>query len=136
MGKSLSSILQQKGYEHIKVFYDHGCNDDPNCCRPTTYFDDYSTATTLAQIDLAIVDVTSGNVSVICEIEEEGASPKKILGDIFSILLAENVMIKRKKYQLNNFHYILGVRVPGKGLSSEKIKKIEKKFRIFNYIKD
>ena len=63
---------------------------------------------------------------VLCEIEEEGAKPKLVIGDIANIFLAKNVRIKKKDYTLADSKFILGVRV-GKGVRKTKKQYAESK---------
>ena len=123
LGKTLIRILE--GSPRIKVFYDHGGKDDPNTCKPTPYFREYSRASTLANIDIAIVNENDSKVNVLCEIEEEGGTPKKIIGDVCGVFLAEGIMIKNADYSFDKLHFIFGIKVKEKGKSAEKAKELE-----------
>jgi len=83
------------------------------------------TSTTLAFVDIAVVNEKSGKVLVLCEVEEEGANPKKVIGDCFNIFLCDYVCIGRKRYDPRGAHFILGARVDEKGNSKDKISKLE-----------
>lgn len=131
LGKTLIRILE--GSPRIKVFYDHGGKDDPNTCKPTPYFGGYSRASTLANIDIAIVNENDGKVKVLCEIEEEGGTPKKIIGDVCGVFLAEGIMIKNADYSFDKLHFIFGIKVKEKGKSAEKVKELES--RILKIVK-
>jgi len=93
------------------------------------YFGHYGTSTTLAFVDLAIVNTDTKSVLELCEIEEEGANPKKVIGDCFNIFISDFVCIGRKQYDLNGAHLLLGVRVESKGRSSEKITNLRKRIK-------
>jgi len=99
-------------------------HSQPVKCEPTPYFGEYSTASTLANIDLAVVN-KSKEVKVLCEIEERGASPKKIIGDIVNIFLAEKIMIRGAPHDLDNLYFILGIKVKESGKSAEKADNLE-----------
>lgn len=109
LGEGLESLENHE----LKVFYDHGDSDNPHVCEPRLYFGSYF----LAVADIVVLD--RNKVKVICEIEERGASPKKILGDIVGILLANEIRIKENNtkkipikdayYNKNPFFFILGV---------------------------
>lgn len=125
LGESLTKMLEKENYLKLQVFYDHGKNE-PNVCRPTLYFGEKcSRDTTLSFVDIAVVE--SGKVKVLCEIEEKGASPKKIIGNIVSVLLAEKININN--VNLGEPRIVLGIKVKAKGKSAEKIQELKKKIQ-------
>lgn len=97
-------------------------------CEPTTYFGKYLAESTLANIDLVVVN-KNREVRVLCEIEERGASPKKIIGDIINIFLAERIMIQRVPYGLDKSYFILGIKVKKGGKSADKAKNLERRIK-------
>ena len=123
LGEQLIKLLHESGLLDIAVYYDHGHRSDPNVCKPTPYFGEYSTGTTLSNVDLAVVK--NNEVKVLCEIEEEGGSPKKIIGDVCNLLLAEKIRIKGSDYPLDEFFFLLGIKLAEKGKGIAKLKALE-----------
>lgn len=98
-------------------------------CEPTPYFGrKCSNGSTLSNVDLAIVDKNK-KVIVLCEVEEQEATPKQIIGDIVNIFLADRIKIQRKNYNLNKMYFILGVKVKERGKSADKAKNLEKRIQ-------
>jgi hypothetical protein len=92
----------------------------------------YSSATTLSHVDIAVIDLKPPQRAfLVCEIEEEGADPKRIIGDIFSIYMANYLSVRQqkcgKKYSLNNAAIILGIRSSENSPSGLKAKSIVRK---------
>jgi len=76
-----SLYKKYKGTTHV-VYYDHrkGKGNEPNLCHPTPFFGEYSNASTLSRVDIAIVNKKTNSVELIAEIEESGAPQRKSLG--------------------------------------------------------
>jgi hypothetical protein len=75
----------------------------------------HSSATTLSHLDIAVVDLRRPQRAIlVCEIEEEKADPKKIIGDLFNIYMADYLSVRRQKraekFSLDNAIIILGIR--------------------------
>jgi hypothetical protein len=124
LGKILTRSLREKVDVDAEVFYDHGDKSEPNVCQPTPYFEKYCAATTLANIDLVIISQNNKEI-MLCEIEEEGANPKKIIGDVVALFLAEGIRIKNEDYRLDDFdqiHLILGIVIKRRGKAEDKAK--------------
>lgn len=119
---------------HI-VYYAHsGTNpsDEPNCRHPTPFFDKCSNETKLSYVDIAVVNKWKNSIELIVEIEESGAEPKKILGDVANIILSDKMRIKGKDYNFEDLTVILGVNVNSRGKSKEKTKRICQKLMRIN----
>lgn len=122
LGRILTNTLKEKVGVAVKVFYDHGRRAETNVCKPTSYFDECSRVSTLSHIDIAILGANEREI-FLCEIEEEGASPKKIIGDVIALLLAEGIRIKNRDYLLKNFnkiYFFLGIKAEEKSKSAVK----------------
>jgi hypothetical protein len=120
LGRKLYYKFSETKYE---VFYDcHVKNKEkwPNCCRPTPFFDEKSTGTTLSFVDIVIVNKETEYVDVLIEIEETTSEPKKIIGDIGNIILSEKIHIKGNEYHYGNLVLIVGLMVNKKGKGVEK----------------
>lgn len=102
------------------VYYDHGRPADPHVCQPTPFFARPSAATTLSYVDLAIVDEANGRVELLVEIEESGAEPKKIVGDVVNLALADGLRIQGRDYPLREIPLLLGLRTPPAGRRAAK----------------
>ena len=68
------------------VYYDHGIKtDDPNVAAIKGFFgDQVNNKNRLADIDVMVANIDK-EIILLIEIEESEMSPKKLLGDIFSI---------------------------------------------------
>lgn len=135
LGRILTHILREKVDVDAEVFYDHGDKREPNVCQPTPYFQEYCSATTLANIDLVIISQNKKEI-MLCEIEEEGANPKKIIGDVVTLFLADGIRIKNEDHWLKDFneiYLILGIVAKEEGKSEDKAKEIHQ--RIENIVR-
>ncbi len=113
LGRYLKEYVGKTTNSDLEVFHDHG--DEGESHKIVPYLGVYGTGTTLSNVDLAIVSKNGKKLLVLCEIEEEGAQPKLVIGDIVNIFLADKVCINGKGYILNDAVLILGVRVEKKG---------------------
>ncbi|RLF63625.1 MAG: hypothetical protein DRN33_03750 [Thermoplasmata archaeon] len=116
------------------VYYAHSGkeNDEPNLCHPTPFFGECSNASTLSWVDIAVVNKKTDSVELIAEIEESGAEPKKVIGDVVNIMLSEQVRINGKDYGYGDITFILGVKVNPEGDSEKKTRRICKKLAEIN----
>lgn len=126
-----------KYYENADhaIYYDHGKdkNTEPNLCQPTPFFDTCSRTSTLSHVDIAAINKNSNLVKLIAEIEEAGAEPKKVIGDIVNIVLSDQVRIQGKDYQYDgNLILILGIKATIGGGEEEKTKRISRKLMDIN----
>jgi len=125
LGRRIRGRIREAGREDLEVFFDHGRRGESK--RPVPYFDHYDASTSLAFVDIAVISKGTNRVLVLCEVEEEGANPKKIIGDCFNIFLSDFVRIERRPYDFKGAHLILGVRVHEKGKAARKISSLEKR---------
>ena len=116
------------------IYYDHGKNkkNEPNYCHPTPFFDDCSRTSTLSYVDVAVVNRKTNLIELIAEIEESGAEPKKIIGDIVNIILSEQIRIKGKDYEYGDIVFILGIKANPMGGAEEKTKMVCQKLTQIN----
>ena len=120
LGKRLTQKLKNTKYA---VYQAHGNRtEENNVRRPTPFFGAYSTASTLSFIDVVVVNTENKKVLILCEIEESGASPKKVIGDIINIMISEKLRIKDDDYEYDRPILILGVKVREGGKSERKVK--------------
>ena len=114
------------------VFYDHGRTAESRNVKACLGLlsQEPSNATRVADFDIVICRNRAREpaVEAIVEVEEHGFSPKTILGDIMSLMLAKFVAIKTDngghnvyKIGKNTVKYVFGV-VKVKGSKSEQIK--------------
>ena len=129
LGEKLTKRLKQQANNEIEVYYDHGDSNAPNVCAITPYFGKLSRSTQLANVDLAVVNLKENKLILLCEVEEEGGSPKKIIGDVCNLLIAEKVKIKDRRYPLSDFHFLLGIRFSEKGGQIEKLANLRTRIR-------
>jgi|GEM_PF-1025465 hypothetical protein len=119
LGERLKERLEKDGYE---VFYDHG--DQKH--RIVAYFKDYSRRYFLSFIDIAVV--RNEEVKVLCEIEETSSNPKKVLGDLISILLAEKLRYGSLEYYVISPYVVLGLYAKEKGVKRYQTENILNRF--------
>jgi hypothetical protein len=72
-----------------------------------------------------VVDSRKRKILLLCEIEEEGANPKKIVGDCVNVFLSDSVCIAGKPYEVEGSHLVVGIAVEGKGTAADKARKLE-----------
>jgi len=122
LGERLKETLEEKLGKDYEVFYDHG--DQKH--RIVAYFNDYSRKNFLSFIDIAITE--GEEVKVLCEIEETSSNPKKILGDLVSILLAEKIRYAGLEYSISSPYVILGLHAKERGVKRYQTENILNKF--------
>ncbi len=127
LGKNLAQELNSKSKYY--VYQAHGKKTgENNVYRSTPFFgDEYSTSSTLSFVDIVIVE--RDKVKLLCEIEESGAAPKKIIGDIVNILVSNKVHIHGKEYGYDRPQLILGLKVNEKGKSCQKANSIPQELK-------
>jgi hypothetical protein len=99
----------------IKVIYDHGRKRMP---KVIPYFGHYSTASTLSNLDCAVV--RKNRILALCEIEEETATPKRIIGDICNVFMADRIRIGGDDFEFEGAHMFIGLRTREDGRGEEK----------------
>ena len=122
LGKELVNIIPD-GYE---VFYDHGDLEG----RIIAYYDSYSRATQLSFVDIAVIDKKRREAKILCEVEESFPTPKKILGDLVTLILAEKIRYRGFDYFIYSPYLIFGFRIREKG------KKINQVFKLIDRLGD
>jgi len=116
------------------VYYAHSGNEgnESNLCHPTPFFDECSKASTLSRVDIAVFNKSAKSVELIAEIEESGAPPKKVIGNVVNIILSEQIRINGKDYGYRDTALILGIKANPDGRSKEKTEMICKKLAEIN----
>ncbi len=118
LGEKLTEDLKKSKYD---VYYAHGDSKlNNNVCHPTPYFGSYSTASTLSFVDVVVVEKENRKVRIFCEIEERGATPKKIIGNLINVIISEKLQIKGIDYEYEKPQFILGIKVNERGNSKQK----------------
>lgn len=127
-GEWLTTITE--GLPCYSVFYDHGDKDAHRNVVAAKGFvgDIVKNLNRLADTDLLIVN-KNNMIDMIIEIEERPSNPKKILGDVFSILLCDRFAVRQDGKQLyyrahNDTKLIVAGVVPDKGSRLRKINEI------------
>ena len=126
-------------YKNHIIFYDHGdkkSNDNVVACKGFCgEGEEVKQANRLADIDIMIAD-SERTLKILIEIEERYSSPKKIIGDIFSIAMCNQIAIKKEtqeyyKITQETILIIAGV-VPPTGVRKDKIDNvINKRIKVF-----
>ncbi len=122
IGKDLEEMFKKSKY---KVFYDHGKDTG----KIQSHFDKNSklSATYLSAVDIMIMQ--ENKILYLIEIEEETASPKKLIGDAMATLLGDYIRLASgDQYNVTNKTELLVYSLASeKGYKSEQVGYIEKK---------
>ncbi len=87
--------------------------------------------TKVAEIDI-IIAKSNKNVLFLVEIEESRAPPKKILGDIFSILFCDGIQVDKQIYSLNSQTKVLvGTHYNSDGKKASQFELINERIGLF-----
>jgi hypothetical protein len=127
IGEQLKDKLNAdlKRYGGIGVFYDHGDPSKPEVCQPTTYMGRrYGCDATLSGVDIVVAK--GKNVILAIEIEESIVNPKKVIGDVFGIAIADRIRVKGEPYSIKNATIIIAIADDGKGKQSAKYIRLER----------
>ncbi len=125
LGQRLKERLNKDGY---KVLYDHGDGKH----RIVSYFKEYSRKYWLSFVDATII--RDHEVKIVCEIEESSSTPKKILGDFVSLMMAEKMRYEETDYSMDSPYIILGIYAKKKGVKRYQIENMLIRFGdIFNF---
>jgi hypothetical protein len=134
--------ITRKYKNKYKIFFDHGnknTNDNVVRCKGF-YGKEVKNNNRLTNIDLIIAD-SNGVIRVLIEIEERYCSPKKIIGDIFSIAMCNKIAIKKELQEYFQITketiLIIGGIVPTTGVRKIKIDNIiNERIKIFEQKND
>ncbi len=117
----------RKRLEGCEVYYDHGDSSS----RIPVYFGDYSRKNILSFVDIVVLK--DGDVKIVCEIEETASTPKKVLGDLVSILLGEKIRCGGTDYLLSSPAIVIGLQAKEKGVKDNQISgMLDRLSRVFN----
>ena len=111
IGDFLDATLKPKGYD---VYYDHG-KTKANVGKIVSWFGDArgpQRTTELSQLDIAVIEPKSGHVVLLAEIEEMNDTPKGLIADAFSTLMADKVTFRRQVLDVGAWTTLL---ILGKG---------------------
>ncbi len=122
--KTLCPIFKERAPSGIRLFCDHVDWDFPCYGQPVPYFGDYSRKTTLAHVDVAVVDIDKRRVLLMAEVEETGGAPKKVIGDIVNLYLAEHIRINGVDYAPDSFDFLLGIKANPDGAALDKLENL------------
>lgn len=84
----------------------------------------YGNDATLAVVDIVVVK--DKNIFLAIEIEERTCNPKKVIGDVFGIALADKMRIQGEIYSINDAIIIIAIVDEGKGKQSAKYTRFER----------
>ena len=100
LGEWLSQKFRDTPYlQYYQLYYDHGVSSSPNVAAIKGFFGErVSNKNRLADIDLLIAS-HDGEAILLVEIEERISEPKKILGDVFALLMCNRISIGKGKQQ-------------------------------------
>jgi hypothetical protein len=101
-GRWLSRYLKETpGYQSYCVYYDHGDRlADQNVVVVKGFFGDIVTnKNRLADVDIIVVK-PGGEIAILIEIEESSTTPKKLVGDVFTILMCNRFAVRDGEGQM------------------------------------
>jgi hypothetical protein len=129
-GLWLVKYLQRLGPEQYFVVYDHGDPDqDPHVAAVQGFYgDQVSNQNRLADIDILVAN-QDREALLLMEIEESEMVPKKMLGDLFAILMCSRVAVKVKEDRHDftltpDTHRIIAGILPTKGAREKKVRQV------------
>ena len=115
-----------------QFYYDHGESSSPHVGAVKGFFGNkISNANRLADVDFAVVE-PNGEAVLLVEIEERKSQPKKLLGDVFALLMCNRVAFGQQNFALLPTTKILvaGVIEP-KGSKREQLQVIQQRLNAF-----
>lgn len=126
-------LTQHYSSTELHIFYDHGDrNSHPNVAAVKGFYkqegEKISNRNRLADVDV-IVASKKNEILLLIEIEERPVSPKKVLGDVFAIILCNRFAVRINRKQ-TDFFVTLGTKlfvagfVPGVGHRLRKIREV------------
>jgi hypothetical protein len=116
IGAQLEQELAPRGFD---VFHDHGPRAK-HVGRIYSWFGDADAPardTELGQIDIAVVERGNSRAIVLIEIEETNDNPKKIIGDVFGVLMGNRVTFRGTHFGVGPWTTLI---VVGKGAVSRQ----------------
>jgi hypothetical protein len=122
LGESLVRFLDEHPTSDVEVHFDPSRGRGAQI---VSFWGDFSSATALSRLDLAIVHTVEQRALVLAEIEEEGARPKAIIGDVCSLLLADKIRIKSKDYDFSHAVFLFGIKTKERGSSLSKARNLQ-----------
>ncbi len=108
-GELTAEIANGLKLDGCDVYYDHGVSGDKVGKIVSTLEKEYGKQDELSQLDIAIVEQSSGKTLVLVEIEETSDRPKTFLGDIFGVLFGNYIFFKREKLNVGEFTMLIVV---------------------------
>jgi hypothetical protein len=114
VAERLAAYYGKKGY---KVIHDHGPKKEDVGHIVSWLGEVEKRAEELSQLDIAIIKRDPGDLYALIEIEEERASPKKLLGDVFATLLCDHVSFEKETLSVDEQIILI---VMAKGNESDK----------------
>lgn len=98
----LAKHLAEKPYS---IASDHGAESDESIGHIVSrYFSQEGWKTPLSQIDIVVLDQSNPRRALaLIEIEETNSRPKNLLGDVFSILLGNEIRYKGETFPVGNW---------------------------------
>jgi hypothetical protein len=127
LGRNLEQLVEREFAGHYRVYYDHK-TADPD--RIITQIGGGKQADNLSFVDLAIVRTTDTEerLCLISEIEEHKHTPKRLLGDIAAIVMADSVLVEGREHPLTNLIVVLGFVTKRNGRTGPRAEKYVAKF--------
>ena len=133
LGEELSKYVESRTNGRLLVYFDHGPSRSKKIVAHLG--DKPSRANNLSYVDIAVVERIGDPVGrpprvvLLCEIEEEGARPKKIVGDLCNLIFAEGLSVGTSIYHLRGTSLLLGIRTAEDSMSEKKANDLIRRIR-------
>jgi hypothetical protein len=113
---------------HYGVYYDQGWarQNELSGTLPTPYFALPSRTSTLSAVDLVIVNRLTSEAELIVDVEDSGAEPKKLLGAVLNVALADAIRVGGERYAMGKAWLLLGIRANAQGGAPEKVARLSR----------
>ena len=94
VAKSIAEKLNPRGYD---VYFDHAEAGKFAGTIAISIGEKLSREDEISQLDIAVVESNSRKTIALVEIEETSDNPKKLIGDIFAVLMGNSIYLPGKK---------------------------------------
>ena len=112
--RSITAEMNKKGYD---VYFDHDKAGEFVGTTAVSSEEKLSRENEISQLDIAVVERKFARAIALIEIEETTDNPKKLIGDIFAVLMGNSIHLpRRKKVEVGKWTSLI---IIGKGAGHE-----------------
>lgn len=129
--KKLGEQLKNNYKDRYAVFYDH--HKGGNLIK-AFFGENYSDKTTLSHVDIAFLNKEK-KIELLIEVEENCASPKKIIGDLLNITLSDRIHMNHDDYNYAQpLNVIMAIEIKDNKNQENNANKVKELVRMINEI--